>query len=125
MLDSASSTVSIGGRNISNLRYADDIDIIARSDTELAKLVQSLDTVTREYGMEINAKKMKVMTNSKNVFQNRLTVGGSELESVSHFKYLGVASHEAGSKPEILARTAQAAVVMSCLRLVCKTEESV
>ena len=87
-LDSASNTVSIDGRNISNLRYADDIDTVARSDTELATLVQSLVSVSRKYGMEINAKKMKMMTNSKNGFQNRLTVGGSELESVSHFKFL-------------------------------------
>ena len=63
-------------------------------------------------------KKTKVMTNSKNGFQNRLTVDGSELQSVSHFKYLGSISCEASSKPNILARTAQAAAVMSCLRLV-------
>ena len=86
-LDNASSMVSISSRNISNLRYADDINIVARSDTELAKLVQSLDSVSRKYGMEINTKNTKVMTNSKNGFQNRLTVGGSVLASVSHFKY--------------------------------------
>ena len=40
-------------------------------------------------------KKMKVMTNSKNGFKNRLTVGESELESISHFKYLGAISCEA------------------------------
>ena len=70
--------------------------------------------------MEINTKKMEVMTNSKNNFLNRLTVGGSKLESVSHFKYLGAISCEASSKPVILARTAQAAAVMSHLRLVWK-----
>ena len=56
VLDSASSMVSIGSRNISDLRY-DDIDIMARSGTELAKFVQSLDSVSRKYCMEINAKK--------------------------------------------------------------------
>ena len=63
---------------------------------------------------------MKVMTNSKNAFQNRMTGGGSELESVSHLKYLGTISCESGSKPEIIARTAQSAAVMSCVRLVWK-----
>ena len=82
VLDSASSMVCIGSRNIQNLRYADDIDIVARSHTKLVKLLQSLDSVSRKFGMEIYAKKMKVMTNSKNIFQNRLTVGGSELEPV-------------------------------------------
>ena len=103
-----------------NLRYADDIDIVARNDTKLARLVQSLYPDSRKYGMEINAKKMKLMTNSKNGFQNRLTAGGSELESVCHFKYLGAISCEASSRPEILARTAQAAAVTSHLRLVWK-----
>ena len=42
VLDSASSTVGIGGINISNLRYADDINIVVGSDTKLAKLVQRL-----------------------------------------------------------------------------------
>ena len=119
-LGSASNTVSIGSRNISNLRYADDIDIVTGSDTKLAKLVQSQDSVSRKYGMEINGKKMKVMTNNKNGFQNRLIVCGSVLESVSHFKYLGAISCEDSSEPEVLARTAQAAAVMSHLRLVWK-----
>ena len=72
VLDSASSMVSIGSRSISNLRYAEDIAIVAGSDTKLFKLVQSPDSVSRKYGMEINAKKTKVMTKSKNGFQNRL-----------------------------------------------------
>ena len=116
-LDTASNMVSFGGRNISNFRYADDIDIVARSDPELAKLVQSLDAASRKYGMEINAKNTKVMTNNKNNFQNRLIIGRYELETVSHFKYLGAISCEAGSKLEILGRTAQAASVLSCIRL--------
>ena len=120
VLDSASGMISIGVRNNSKWRYADDIDIVPRSETKLATLLQILYSVSRKNGMKINAKKIKVMTISKNSFQNRLTVDGSELESVCHFKYLGTISSEAASKPEILARTAQAAAVMSCLRLVLK-----
>ena len=75
--------------------------------------------------MEINAKKTKVMTNSENGFQNRMTVGGSDLESIGHFKYLGAISSEAGSKLEILARRAHRAAVMSHLRLVWKDKKSV
>ena len=54
-LDSASSTVSIGGRNISNLRHADDIDIVEGNDTELAKLVQSLDVTPQIYVHNLHA----------------------------------------------------------------------
>ena len=70
--------------------------------------------------MQINAKRMKVMTSSKNGFKNWQKVSGSELESVSHFKYLGTISCEAGLKPDILGRTAQVAAVMSHLRSVWK-----
>ena len=59
VVDNASSTVSIGGRKISKLRYANVIQIGAGSDTELTKLVQSLDSISRKYGMKINAKKDK------------------------------------------------------------------
>ena len=65
VLDSASNTVSIGSRNISNVRYANDIYIVAGCDTKLAKLVLSLNSVSRKYGMKINTKEMTVMTNSK------------------------------------------------------------
>jgi len=48
-------TVSIGGRKICNLRFADDIDLIAGSMEELAKLTTRLDTTSYKYGMEIRA----------------------------------------------------------------------
>ena len=49
-------TVSIGGRNISNLRFADDIDGLAGSEEELELLAQALDTTSRKFGMEISRK---------------------------------------------------------------------
>ena len=56
-------TVSIGGRAIINLRFADDIDALAGEEEELAKLVEHLNTASTAYGMEISAKKTKLMTN--------------------------------------------------------------
>ncbi|XP_077683207.1 DNA-directed RNA polymerases I and III subunit RPAC2-like isoform X2 [Eretmochelys imbricata] len=53
-------TVSIEGRTISNLRFADDIDGLAGSEDELANLVKRLDETSAKYGMEINAEKTKV-----------------------------------------------------------------
>ncbi|WP_353803322.1 hypothetical protein [Acinetobacter baumannii] len=50
-------TVSIGGRAISNLRFADDIDGLAGEEQELEQLGQRLDTTSRAYGMEISAEK--------------------------------------------------------------------
>ena len=53
--------VSSGGRTITNLRFADDIDGLAEEE-ELAKLVEGLDKASTAYG--ISAKKTKLMTNN-------------------------------------------------------------
>ena len=49
--------VSIGGRNITNLRFADDIDALAEEEQELEALVESLDKTCTRYKMEISAEK--------------------------------------------------------------------
>ena len=64
-LEGHEGTVSIGGRIITNLRFADDIDGLAEEEEELAKLVERLDKASTAYGMEINAKKTKLMTNNR------------------------------------------------------------
>ena len=56
-LDDHKSTVSIGGRCVSNLRFADDIDGLAGSKEELAELIRRLDESCTKYGMEISAEK--------------------------------------------------------------------
>ena len=57
-------TVSIGGRTITNLRFADDIDGLAEEEEELAKLVGRLDKAPTAYGMEISAEKTRLMLNN-------------------------------------------------------------
>ena len=58
-------TVSIGGRNITNLRFSDDIDGLVGSENELKILVEKLDSTSTEYGMEISGEKTKIMTKNK------------------------------------------------------------
>ena len=60
---SESGAVSIGGRTITNLRFADGIDGFAGEERELAKLVERLDKASTTYGMQIGAEKTKLMTN--------------------------------------------------------------
>ena len=55
-------TVSIGGRTITNLQFADDIDGLAGEEEELAKLVVHLDKASTAYGVEVSAEKTKLMT---------------------------------------------------------------
>ena len=54
-------TVIIGGRTITNLRFADDIDGF-EGEEKLQKLVECLDKASTAYGMEISAEKTKLMT---------------------------------------------------------------
>ena len=65
-------TVSIRGRAITNLRFADDIDGLAGEKEELAKLVERLDNAWTAYGMEISAEKTKLMTENTVALTQRL-----------------------------------------------------
>ena len=53
-LEDHEGTVSIGGRTITNFRFADNIDGLAEEE-ELAKLVERLDKTSTAFGMEISA----------------------------------------------------------------------
>ena len=58
-LQTFNGTVSVGGRDISNLRFADDIDLMAGSRKELGELTELVDTTSPAYGMEVSKKKVK------------------------------------------------------------------
>ena len=92
------STISIGGRNISNLRFADDIDLIAGSNTELQVLTNRLAETSKAHSMEISHENSKKMVNSKNNDQNaNIYLDGMLLENVKIFKYLGATLKAYGS----------------------------
>ena len=65
-LENHQGTVRIGGRTITNLRFADDIDGLAGDGQELVNLVERLEKTSTSYGMEISAEKTKLMTNNNN-----------------------------------------------------------
>jgi len=60
-LDGFQGGLQIGGRMITNLRYADVMILLATSDAELQELVDRLDHVSRKYSLIINVDKTKVM----------------------------------------------------------------
>ena len=63
-LEDQEGAVSIGGRAITNLRFADDTDGLAGEEEELAKLVERLDKDPTAYCMEISDEKTTLMTNN-------------------------------------------------------------
>ena len=57
-------SISIGGRSVWNLKFADDIDLIAGTNKELQDMTNQLSKCASRYGMEISSENSKVMVNS-------------------------------------------------------------
>ena len=72
---------------ITNLRYADDIILLATSEAELQELVDRLDRVSREYSLLVNVDKTKVMASDG--IGCRIFMQNELLEQVDTFPYLG------------------------------------
>ena len=101
VLEEHEGTVSITGRTITNLRFADDIGGLAGSEQELAQLVERIDQTSKAYGMEINAEKTKLMTNNINGIHKEIKASDYKLQTVTNFKYLGAIISDAGPKAGI------------------------
>jgi len=117
-LESFGGNVRIGGPSINNLRFADDIDLIAGRMKELSELTEPLDKSAPAFGMEISAEKSKVIpaTNDNNT-SIPITVNGNKLQSVKTFKYLGSNITEDGtSVREVKTRLAVATQHLSKLK---------
>ena len=117
-LEDHKSTVSIGGRPISNLRFADDIDGLAGSELELANLVERLDETSTAYGMQISVEKTILMTNNTNGISSNIRVNDEKLETVQSFKYFGDIVTKEGSMPEIRSRIAQTIASLTKLKII-------
>ena len=60
-LDEAQARVKIAGRNINNLRYADDITLMAESEEELKSLLMKVKGESEKVGLKLNIQKTKIM----------------------------------------------------------------
>ena len=106
-LEDHEETVSIGGRTVTNLRFADDIDGLAGQEPELVKLVNHLEEASTAYDIQISAEKAQLMTSNTNGISTDINIDNKKLETVCSFKYLGAIVSDEGSKPEVLSRIAQ------------------
>ena len=79
--------LQIGGRMITNIRNADDIILLATSETELQELMDRLDRVSRKYSLLINVDKTKVMASDS--IACRILIQNELLAQVDTFPYLG------------------------------------
>ena len=63
-LEEAQAGIKIAGRNINNLRYADDTTLIAESEEELESLLMKLKEESEKVGLKLNIQKTKIMASS-------------------------------------------------------------
>ena len=63
-LDEAQAEIKIAGRNINNLRYADDTTLIAESEEELKSLLMKVKEESEKVGLKLNIQKPKIMATS-------------------------------------------------------------
>ena len=84
-LEEAQAGIKIGGRNINNLRYADDTTLMAESKEELKSLLMKVKQETEKVGLKFNIQKTKIMASSPiTPWQIDETV-----ETVTDFIFLG------------------------------------
>ena len=117
-LDEHEGSVSIGGRLITNVCFADDIVVNAEEEEEAGVLIDRLDRTTTRYKMEIDPDKTNMMTNNPNGFQREIKIKGQRLEKVENFSYLGAIISNEGSKPEIFSRITQTTAALSRLKII-------
>ena len=60
-LEEAQAGIKIAGRNINNLRYADDTTLMAESEKELKRLLMKVKEESEKVGLKLNIQKMKIM----------------------------------------------------------------
>ena len=63
-LDEAQAGIKIAGRNINNLRYADDSTLMAESEEELKSLLMKVKEESETVGLKLNIQKTKIMVSS-------------------------------------------------------------
>ena len=63
-LDEAQAGIKIAGRNINNLRYADDTTLMAETEEELKSLLRKVKEESEKVGLKLNTQKTKIMASS-------------------------------------------------------------
>ena len=85
-LDEAQAGIKIGGRNINNLRYADDTTLTAESEEELKSLLMEVKEESEKVGLKLNIQKTKIRASSP---ITSWQIDGETVETVRDFIFLG------------------------------------
>ena len=81
-LDESQSGIKIAGKNINNLRYADDTTLKAESEEEIKSILMKVKEESKKVGLKLNIQKMKIMASSP---ITSWEINGETVETVSDF----------------------------------------
>ena len=85
-LEEAQAGIKIAGRNINNLRYADDTTRMAESEEELKSLLMKVKEESENVGLKLNIQKTKIMAYGRTT---SLQINGETVEAVSDISFWG------------------------------------
>ena len=85
-LDEAQTGIKIAGRNINNLRYADDTTLMAECEEELKSLLMKVKEESEKAGLKLNVQKTKIMASGP---ITSWQIDGETMEAVRDFIFLG------------------------------------
>ena len=89
-LDEAQAGIKIARRNINNLRYADDITLMAESEEELKSLLMKVKEESEKAGLKLNIQKTKIMASGP---ITSWQINGETVETVTDFILGGLQNH--------------------------------
>ena len=85
-LEEAQAGIKIAGRNINNLRYADDTSLMAESEEELNSLLMKVKEVSEKVDLKLNIQKTKIMASGP---ITSWQIDGETVETMADFIFLG------------------------------------
>ena len=85
-LEEAQAGIKIAGRNINNLRYADDITLMVENEEELKRFLMKVKEESEKVGLKLNFQKTKIMPSGPIISWE---IDGETVETVSDFIFLG------------------------------------
>ena len=89
-LDEVQAGIKIAGRNINNLRYADDTTLMAESEEELKSLLVKVKEENEKVGLKLNIQKTKIMASGP---ITSWQIDGETMKTVRDFIFLGLQNH--------------------------------
>ena len=89
-MEEAQAGIKTAGRNINNLRYADDTTLMAESEEELKSLLMKVKEESEKIGLKLNIQKTKIMASSPITSRE---IDGQTVETVADFIFWGLPNH--------------------------------